>query len=96
MQFSKGELGAAWSSLTAKNDAQKGLVPRVFGLGDLKCAGKAGAKLKEVSVDDKFVDDSEIEFNTDEKALILRCLREREWSALDAEHVLSLEEKLNG
>lgn len=90
MFFTKEELLIAWGALVQEGDKQ-----RTFSISDLKCASNAAVKLKECTKDDAFTEDAEAEFSTDEKKLLLDCLRDREWNAAQGEFVLSLEEKLS-
>lgn len=85
----------AWVSLftTGKVDAEGKQDGRLFPLSELKTVQSLKALITEKLIKEDKFEEGEIEFTADQKKLILRCL-DREWTTIDAEHVLSLQEKL--
>mgnify|MGYP001612712580 FL=1 len=90
--FTGFELGLINVALKTKLNAQGQMEARNLDLDQMEDGISVNRKLKACVENDKFKD-SEAEFTTTEKALILKLL-ERPWSVEDAENYISLKKKL--
>ena len=97
MKLTKEDAVVLWYALTVGEhlNSQGHPMPRLFPLNQQKDAASVAKKITDNLTDDKknFVD-GEAELTTDEKKLLLDCLK-REWTAVDGGKALELSERLN-
>lgn len=93
MKFKLEEIAVIISAMNTKTDG----TARTFQAIQLPDVADAMKKLKVlVDKEGKIPEgDHELEFGTDEKKLIMECMDDKEWSSGDAEHYLSVKEKLS-
>jgi len=62
---------------------------RSYGISELSTANDIFQKIKKQWKDNDFVD-GEIGFTTEEKVFILKLVKDRKWTAIDAEFIFSI------
>lgn len=93
--FTKGEIGAIWTSLTVSEKGES----KSFALSQLKDASEIVSEIKAKCTDlskpedNRPFIDGELELSTDKKKLIRDCT-DRPWAATAGADVLTLREKL--
>ena len=97
MKYTTKEIAILVAALNQKNSGDGNPQARTYALVELADATSAMARMKALSDDNGEIPDGEyeLEFNTTEKTLILKCLDENQWMVGDGEFVLSVKEKLN-
>ena len=93
MQFQAQELAILNVVLKTKLNDKDQLEPRMLIVDELEDGISINKKLKAATEKDMFVE-SDIEFSTSEKSLLLKLL-ERKWAVVDAEYYLSTKKKLS-
>ena len=89
MKLSKEEVVMAYMSLTQTEEGK----PMVFPIANLMDASHIAIQLKDKCSENNILKDGEVEFSTNQKALLLRLI-ERPWGALDGTVYFSLKNKL--
>lgn len=96
MLFNEKELGIMFQAVTFTGELnQQGFAAtRSFPITELKAASEVAANVLELAVDDQFPEgDHELELDTAQKTLVIKCLN-RNWQAVQGAVVLSIQEKL--
>lgn len=93
MMFSSFEIAILNVSLKTKQSKEDQMEARMLELDQMEAGISINKKLKATVKEDKFTE-GEIEFSTEEKALLLKLI-ERKWGVDDAEVYFSVKVKLS-